>query len=84
MDVTRKFLQMGYTRSTRYALRPGGRKYDKTTGKEIKRTGHVADESKYKGAQEFKKVWERVEEDDVYAEQKIEWMDRERIDKKKS
>ncbi len=27
MDMARKFLQMGRTRSLRYALRPGGRKY---------------------------------------------------------
>ena len=29
MDMARKFLQMGYTRSRRYANYKGGRKYDK-------------------------------------------------------
>ena len=30
MDITRKFIQMGRTRSLRYALRKGGRKYEPT------------------------------------------------------
>lgn len=32
MDMTRKFIQMGYTRSRRYANHKGGRKYDPHTG----------------------------------------------------
>src|SRR5215207_9649451 len=31
MDMTRKFLQMGYTRSRRYANHKSGRKYDRAT-----------------------------------------------------
>jgi hypothetical protein len=31
MDITRKFIQMGRTRSLRYALRKGGRKYEPTS-----------------------------------------------------
>jgi hypothetical protein len=31
MDTARKFIQMGRTRSLRYALRPGGRKYARIT-----------------------------------------------------
>ena len=31
MDMARKFLQMGRTRSLRYALRPGGRKYESSS-----------------------------------------------------
>lgn len=31
MDMSRKFLQMGYTRAMRYANHKGGRKYDKIT-----------------------------------------------------
>ena len=37
-DMARKFLQMGWTRARRYANHKGGRKYDKTTGKELPRT----------------------------------------------
>jgi hypothetical protein len=73
MDVTRKFIQMGRTRSLRYALRPGGRKYDKTTGKEMKRTGEVADESKLKGAKIFEACLKRIEGDEVYAKAKKSW-----------
>lgn len=73
MDVTRKFIQMGRTRSLRYALRPGGRKYDKTTGEEMKRTGKVADESKLKGAKIFEACLKRIEGDEVYAKAKKDW-----------
>ena len=37
-DMARKFLQMGWTRSRRYANHKGGRKYDQTTGKARPRT----------------------------------------------
>lgn len=73
MDVTRKFIQMGRTRSLRYALRPGGRKYDKTTGKEMKRTGEVADKSKLEGAKIFEACLKRIEGDEVYAKAKKSW-----------
>jgi len=35
MDMARKFLQMGYTRSRRYANHPSGRKYEKNPQKEL-------------------------------------------------
>lgn len=37
MDITRKFIQMGRTRSLRYALRKGGRKYEDPTESKGKR-----------------------------------------------
>lgn len=37
-DMARKFLQMGWTRARRYANHPGGRKYDRKTGRELPRT----------------------------------------------
>lgn len=37
-DIARKFLQMGWTRTRRYANHRGGRKYDKQTGEELPRT----------------------------------------------
>ena len=73
MDITRKFLQMGYTRSTRYALRPGGRKYSSSTGAEIPRTGEIADQEKYNGSLIFKQRWKDVEEDEVYSRLRGEW-----------
>jgi hypothetical protein len=73
MDVTRKFLQMGYTRSTRYALRPSGRKYNPSTGAEMSRTGDIWDEEKYRGASVFKDAWKRVEGDEMYASERARW-----------
>jgi hypothetical protein len=37
-DLSRKYLQMGYTRARRYANHVGGRKYDPLTGQEKPRT----------------------------------------------
>ena len=37
-EMARKFLQMGWTRASRYANHKGGRKYDKKTGNELPRT----------------------------------------------
>jgi hypothetical protein len=73
MDITRKFIQMGRTRSLRYALRPGGRKYDKETGQEIERTGEVADQGKLKGAQIFEDHLKVIERDEVYVAAKNAW-----------
>ena len=39
MDITRKFIQMGRTRSLRYALRKGGRKYEPTSTSESELKG---------------------------------------------
>ena len=39
MDMARKFLQMGYTRSRRYANHKGGRKYDPATRCRARRPG---------------------------------------------
>lgn len=75
MDVTRKFLQMGKTRSMRYAMRPGGRKYDQRTGQEIAKSGDIADQSKYDGAQIFASYLAKVNEDAAYAKRKHDWKD---------
>jgi len=58
MDTCRKFLQMGRTRSMRYALRPGGKKYTKTDNGEggrveMPRDGTVYDQGKLDGARVF-------------------------------
>lgn len=69
MDTSRKFLQMGRTRSLRYALRPGGQKYTKGEhGKKepMDRTGKVYDEEKLKGANVFEGFVDRCWADDVY------------------
>ncbi|SDY20830.1 MULTISPECIES: DUF4385 domain-containing protein [Salimicrobium] len=62
MDMARKFLQMGYTRSRRYANYKGGKKYDED--------GNVKerdiDEEKAESARIFEQKWIKVREDEEY------------------
>jgi hypothetical protein len=58
MDMARKFLQMGYTRSRRYANHKGGKKYD----------GPVPDDKKGQSGAHGRKELPRSEEDPVKAE----------------
>ena len=69
MDICRKFIQMGRTRSLRYALRRGGKKYttDAKGNKEaMKRTGEVYDEGKLRGANVFEGYLDRCWADEEY------------------
>ena len=68
MDMARKFLQMGYTRSRRYANYKGGRKYEENG--EIKE--RIIDEEKAKSAAIFEKKWKIVREDEDYLKLKKE------------
>ena len=58
MDMARKFLQMGYTRSRRYANHKGGKKYD----------GPVPDDKKGQSGAHGRAQLPRSEEDPVKAE----------------
>lgn len=58
MDMARKFLQMGYTRSRRYANHKGGKKYD----------GPVPADKKGQSGAHGRKELPRSEEDPVKAE----------------
>ncbi|NEW02196.1 DUF4385 domain-containing protein [Bacillus megaterium] len=58
MDMARKFLQMGYTRSRRYANYKGGKKYSK----DGERNERKIDEQKAKSAAIFMKKWKEVRE----------------------
>ena len=71
MDICRKFLQMGRTRSLRYALRPGGRKY--TEGEEMPRTGKIYDQGKLDGAETFKRYEHNCWHDPVYWRSWQDW-----------
>lgn len=62
MDMARKFLQMGYTRSRRYANYKGGRKYNKD-GEVNERD---IDPEKAESAAIFEKKWIKVREDEEY------------------
>lgn len=68
MDMSRKFLQMGYTRSRRYANYKGGRKYDENG--DIKE--RIIDEEKAKSATIFEEKWKIVRENEEYLKLKKE------------
>jgi hypothetical protein len=63
MDMARKFLQMGYTRSRRYANHKSGRKYE-ADGKTV--APRDPDPIKAASAQIFKTAWEKVKQDPEY------------------
>ena len=62
MDMARKFIQMGYTRSRRYANHKSGRKYDKDG--EVKE--RELDPEKAESAAIFMVKWKIVREDEEY------------------
>ena len=68
MDMARKFLQMGYTRSRRYANHASGRKYK---GKRI--LPRDPDSNKAQSAEIFYEYWMKAESDTTYSDLKIAW-----------
>ncbi|WP_079477247.1 DUF4385 domain-containing protein [Halobacillus salinus] len=68
MDMARKFLQMGYPRSRRYANYKGGKKYDENG--EI--NDRDIDEEKAKSAEIFEEKWIKAREDEEYLKKKKE------------
>ncbi len=66
MDMARKFLQMGYTRSRRYANHKSGRKYAQGTKTVLPRD---EDPSKAQSATIFYEKWQLAKADPVYCEQ---------------
>lgn len=63
MDMARKFLQMGYTRSRRYANHRSGRKYAKGTKTVLPR---AEDPIKAQSAQIFYQKWQLAKTDPEY------------------
>jgi hypothetical protein len=77
MDMTRKFIQMGMTRSKRYANYKGGRKYadGKEKGNMIEKSkGHEGREEKEEASGVFREVWERCRNHEGYQEMKKEFL----------
>ena len=67
MDMARKFLQMGYTRSRRYANHKSGRKY--TEGKK-EVSPREEDAVKAESARIFQEKWKLAREDKEYLQMK--------------
>jgi hypothetical protein len=71
-DMARKFLQMGYTRSKRYANYKGGKKYDKDKNYALLERG-TGDPEKLKSSKVFYDMWKKAEAVEKYAKLKISW-----------
>lgn len=71
-DMARKYLQMGFTRARRYCNYKGGKKYDAENNHEPLKRG-TADPEKAKAADIFYKKWKLAEENEKYAQLKIDW-----------
>jgi hypothetical protein len=67
MDMARKFLQMGYTRSRRYANHKSGKKYKEGTREVLERE---EDAVKAESARIFHEKWKKAREDKRYLELK--------------
>lgn len=70
-DMARKFLQMGFTRSRRYANYKGGQKYNPKDGSLNPR--NTGDPQKGESATIFYKAWQEAEENTLYALLKEKW-----------
>ena len=93
MDMARKFLQMGYTRSRRYANHKSGRKYDGPVPSDKKSQSgahgrpvlpNVEDPEKAKSAKIFYDVWQIVRTDDTYQKMLVSHKEKYKIDKSAS
>ena len=73
MDMARKFLQMGYTRSRRYANHKSGRKYKKGSKEILERE---EDAVKAESAKIFYEKWKKAREDKKYLELKKQHKER--------
>ena len=72
MDMCRKFLEMGFTRSRRYANHNSGRKYDSEGNVRPQEPDHAT--SKYaKSATIFKRVRDMVAKSDIYVTMRKQW-----------
>ena len=67
MDMARKYLQMGYTRSRRYANHKSGRKYQAGTNEALPRDVDIV---KAESARIFQEKWRLAREDEGYLQLK--------------
>ncbi len=85
MDMARKFLQMGYTRSRRYANHKSGQKYDGPVPSDKKgQSGahgrsilpNQPDAEKAKSAEIFYAAWQKVRQDKLYVKMAGEFIEK--------
>jgi hypothetical protein len=67
-DMARKYLQMGFTRSRRYANHASGIKYDQTTYDILPQDKTHMTNEKAQSAEIFKQKWFQAKENDLYKE----------------
>ena len=72
MDMARKFLEMGFTRSRRYANHNSGKKYD-PSGKVYPQEPDWKTSEKAMAANVFKRVRDEVAYDEMYMQMRKEW-----------
>jgi|TARA_A100001011_G_scaffold169450_1_gene178429 hypothetical protein len=72
MDMTRKFLEMGFTRARRYANHKDGKKYD-DNGNVKPQEKDWATSIKAKSAQIFKRARDTVTKDPIYITMRKKW-----------
>ena len=72
MDMCRKFLEMGFTRSRRYANHHTGKKYDDEGNVRPQEPDHATCDFA-KSAQIFKKVRDIVAKNDTYVKMRKQW-----------
>ena len=72
MDMCRKFLEMGHTRSRRYANHNTGKKYDDEGNVRPQEPDHATCDFA-KSAKIFKKVRDIVAKNDTYVKMRKEW-----------
>ena len=73
MDMCRKFLEMGFTRSRRYANHNSGRKYKKGTRDILPQESDHATSKYSHSATIFKRVRDIVAKSDIYVRMRKEW-----------
>ena len=72
MDMARKFLEMGFTRSRRYANHKSGQKYD-SSGSVLPQEKDALTSVKAMAAMVFKNIRDRVANDPEYVRMRKEW-----------
>ena len=71
MDMTRKFLEMGFTRARRYANHKDGKKYK--NGKILPQEPDALTSEKAQSARRFKKIRDLVTHDPIYIKMRKIW-----------